>query len=215
MPRKNSIKTYSENTIYHLYNRGIDKKDIFRDDQDYQSFIFLLQRYLSSTPKNQPFIKDKSLYGQITLLAFCLMPDHFHLLVKQITNTAIASLAKKVCTNYAMYFNKKYKRSGSLFDGRYRAVVVDNPEQLLHLSRYIHLNPHLSGLFTVLEYEYSSYPYFLGNKKADWINPQIILDYFNRNKIGFTYQEFISRYIKEESALDQSLVLEEAEESGA
>lgn len=147
MPAKNVIKEYKENTYYHLYNRGVAKNDIFSDDQDYKIFLSYLKLYLS--PKN-PELSDfktspsrilKNYSSQIDLLCFCLMPNHFHLLVFQKDLSTINFFTKSLLTKYSMYFNKKHHRIGSLFQGPYKAVEVTNENQLIYLSKYIHLNP--------------------------------------------------------------------------
>ncbi|MCL5019036.1 MAG: transposase [Patescibacteria group bacterium] len=157
MPAKNARKQYLENGYYHLYNRGVEKRTIFLDQQDYSVFLSYLKEYL--IPKNEKALqeilsnsntsskeKDKALkllhlnnfYNEITLLAYCLMPNHFHFFIKQKNPNSIDKFMNSLCTRYTMYFNKKYKRVGSLYQGVYKAVLVSSEEQFLHLSRYIH-----------------------------------------------------------------------------
>jgi putative transposase len=213
MPRKNSLKLYIENGYYHTYNRGVEKRKIFMDEDDYNTFLHLLKYYLS--PVNQGIAHPSAnlasykilrprplinLSGEVGLLAFCLMPNHFHLLLKQTTKDGMTKLLRSLSTTYSMYFNKKYDRVGHLFQGPYKAVVIDNDSYILHLSRYIHLNPtELTGV-TPVNYKYSSYQYYLGNKKADWVKPDFILKYFNSSKtLPFlnnypSYQKFVEKY---------------------
>ena len=149
MPGRNVIKTYVKNGFYHIYNRGVDKRVIFLDDQDYIYFLFLLKQYLSKelkvfnlkTKKYEVINNEKSIDFKIQLLSYCLMPNHFHLLVKQLEHRSIDEFMRKLCTSYSLYFNKKYKRQGTLFQGRYKAVLIETEKQLIHVSRYIHLNP--------------------------------------------------------------------------
>lgn len=197
MPAKNSRKIYVNNGYYHTYNRGVEKRNIFLDDQDYTVFLHLLKYYLSPPPKNEnehplkdlPDIKMvrprplKNLNYEIELMAFCLMPNHYHLLIKQNSVDGMPKLIRRLTTTYSMYFNKRYDRVGYLFQGRYRAVMITKDSYLLHLSRYIHLNPAgLTGPHPV-SYPYSSYPYYLGEKKSDWVKPDFILKYFNSQKL--------------------------------
>ena len=195
MPRKNSLKLYIENGYCHIYNRGVEKRKIFMDEDDYNTFLHLLKYYLS--PVNQGITHPSTnlesykilrprpllnLSGEVDLLAFCLMPNHFHLLLKQTTKDGMTKLLRSLSTTYSMYFNRKYDRVGHLFQGPYRAVVIDNDPYILHLSRYIHLNPtELTGV-TPVNYKYSSYQYYLENKKADWVKPELILKYFESSK---------------------------------
>ena len=162
MASKNSIKTYAENSYYHLYNRGVEKRNIFLDEQDYSVFLSYLQTYLlpkdlislstifgsdhsSRSEKNKALklLKLKNYSENIDLLCYCLMPNHYHLLVKQ-NSDVLAHFMNSLGTRYAMYFNRKYKRVGHLFQGTYKAVLVESKEQLLHLTRYIHSNPQQS-----------------------------------------------------------------------
>ncbi|MBI5451903.1 transposase, partial [Candidatus Gottesmanbacteria bacterium] len=158
MASKNSVKIYSENAFYHVYNRGVEKRDIFLDEQDYSVFLSYLQTY--TTPKDEvkfkkiissndssPKEKDKAIKqlrlknysGNIELVCYALLPNHFHLLIHQHENV-LNRFMNSLGTRYGMYFNRKYKRTGILFQDVYKAVVVYTDEQLLHLSRYIHLN---------------------------------------------------------------------------
>jgi putative transposase len=208
MPKKNSLKHYAPDTFYHLYNRGADKRNIFRDKKDYDHFLSLFEKYLTPPPKNSFLIKNTSLHQEIDLICYTLMPNHYHFLVKQHTDKAITKLVRKICTSYSMYFNKKYKRSGTLFEGRFQAVIVETDEQLLHLSRYIHLNSHLAGIFTVKSYPYSSYHFFIGKEKPLWLKPEAVLNYFSKTKKGQTYEDFVLKYLNKEVSFDKKLILE-------
>jgi len=203
MPQKNKIKVYVENGHYHIYNRGVEKRDIFLDDQDYRVFLHLLKYYLS--PLGNTFkhpLKNftssavvrprplSNLEGEVTLLTYCLMPNHFHLLIKQTPTEGMQNLMRRLTTTFSMYFNKRYDRVGHLFQGRYKAVLISNDSYLLHLSRYIHLNPiQLTGTVPV-SYPYSSYQHYLGLKKAEWVKPEFILKFFNKSKL----LPFLKRY---------------------
>lgn len=197
MPAKNSVKQFVENGYYHLYNRGVEKRNIFLDKQDYAVFLYFLKKYLDSRLGSDPH----SIAKEVDLMAFCLMPNHYHLLVKQITITGITKLIRAVCTNYVMYFNKKYERVGTLFQGKYRAVLVSNDEYLLHISRYIHLNPFPGS--DPKTYSYSSYGYYLGRKNSSWVKPKEILEFFRSAKKNglndfLSYESFVEDYREDE-----------------
>ena len=180
MPGRNVIKNYDDNGYYHIYNRGVEKREIFLDDQDYHVFLSYLKIYLSPVDdleKVSPSKKLKNYYGEVELLCYCLMSNHYHMIIKQHSSTAIIGFIRCVSTKYAMYFNKKYKRSGHLFQGVYRAVTIDSEPQLVHLSRYIHLNPDPAGL---LQYPYSSLHNYLGKIKQTWINHEEIMSLFSK-----------------------------------
>ena len=194
MPSRNTLKDYTHDTYYHVYNRGVAKQSIFKDDNDYAVFLNLLKRYLGTEPT-----KDKQgreypwLHNDIKLLAICPMPNHSHLLLDQNEPKSITALLQGVCTSYTMYFNRKYKRVGHLFQGRFKASTIANDAYLEHISRYIHLNPK-----DYLKWNYSSLPYYLGKKKAEWISPQPILEIIPQNQ----YLKFLSDYKNHKEMLE-------------
>lgn len=228
MPAKNCIKTYIENGYYHVYNRGVEKRDIFLDDQDYRVFLHLLKFYLSPPKKN--FIHPlseitnfkpvrirnlSSLDKDVKLLAYCLMPNHFHLLIFQKSVNGMSKLLRSLLTAYSMYFNRKYNRVGHLFQGIYKAILIQEESYLLHLSRYIHLNPSETGLTGMIpvNWPYSSYEYYLGKKKAAWINPDLILSFFktaHRTSLKdiLSYQSFVEDYQKDPKEILGNLIIE-------
>src|SRR3990167_7493280 len=194
MPPKNSIKVYQAGAYYHIYNRGVDKRDIFMDDIDYKTFLSYLRLYLTD-PKLQglslklyPSKQLKNYAGAIDLLCYCLMPNHFHLLVRQSDSNSIKGFMSSLATKYSMYINKKYGREGRLFQGVYKAVRVLSEQQLVYLTKYIHLNPQGKGL---LNHRYFSLPNYLGNIKQKWLKPDAILDYFSDIHPNFSYKSFL------------------------
>lgn len=195
MPGKNIYKDYVEDSYYHIYNRGINKSPIFIDNQDFAVFLGLIKRSLSrevENSKRQP--RYTTFFDDIDMLAFCLMGNHFHLFVYQKSNNkAIAEFMRSLTTAYVMYFNKKYKRIGPLFQQRYRAVRIVDDSQLLHISRYIHLNPD-----NYTDYEWSSYDYYLGKKHADWLDTERVLSLFDGD-----YAEFVLDYKDMHDELEQ------------
>ncbi len=226
MPRKNTIKEYVANGFYHIYNRGIDRREIFLDEQDYSTFLFNLSRYLapfniedrSGFKKDRPSVSkhklDMNLAGEVDLLAYCLMPNHFHLLARQNNVDGITKVIRRVCVNYAMYFNKKYGRQGGLFESVYKAVLVESEEQLLHVSRYIHLNPVKREVYKIgpvrtttatnpADYSFSSYKYYVSGNSPDWLNSLLI------NKItGYKYEQFVMDYSINTEAFCPQLLLD-------
>lgn len=203
MPRKNSIKQYVEGGYYHLYNRGVEKRNIFLDDRDYKVFLYYLKKYLAPEEPEKTFKEKNDLSKKIDLLAFCLIPNHFHLLVKQKTIDGITQLMSRLLTNYVMYFNKRYKRVGRLFQSVYKAVLIDSDVQLLHLSRYIHLNPYpeiIKDVKNLKNYSFSSYGDYLGERNTKWIKTEEILSFFTKDKsrLGYkfnNYKSFVEDFI--------------------
>ncbi len=187
--------------IYHIYNRAIDKRTVFRNEIEYKHAIKTFSYYLysSPSPKLSSFLKlsedlrtnilnkfrgeDKKL---IIPLAFCLMPNHFHFLIIQSEDGGISKFAANFQNSYAKYFNTKYHRVGPIFLPRFKAVRMEDENQLLHVSRYIHLNPYSSGVVKTLrelsQYRWSS----LGEYLSPTTSPEnicdktIILNHFKR-----------------------------------
>lgn len=216
MPAKNALKEYHENGYYHLYNRGVNKGLIFFDDRDYKTFLYYLKLYLCSEKlqveylKLYPSRKLKNYCSRLKLLAYCLMPNHFHLLVWQKDPDAINFFMRSLTIKYAMYFNKKYKRVGPLFQGVYKAVQVENEQQLIYLSKYIHRNPVTLTSGRVPEvYRYSSYQNYLGIFDQQWVKREEILDYFSKSKLSNSYRAFVEEIDERELSIVKSLVLEE------
>ena len=227
MPSKNEVKIYVENGYYHIYNRGVEKRNIFEDKQDCSVLLSYLKTYL--LPKNtrqlqerlvDPNIgykeKDKiikllrlnNFANEITLLAYTLAPNHYHLLIKQKSAYAINKFLNSLITRYSMYFNKKYQRVGPLFQGVYKAVLVETDEQLLHLTRYIHLHFFENGK----RYP-SSYQNYLGLISQEWVKLQEILSFFKTTqktslKDVLSYQTFIEDSKRDSAEILKALILE-------
>lgn len=226
MPAKNIVKEYVENGYYHIYNRGVEKREIFLDEQDCKVFLYYLKIYLSPIKKLEELIKENpaklkierfiplNLSKELDLLSFTLMPNHIHLQIKQYTKDAIIKFMRRMSTSYVMYFNRKYKRVGSLFQSAYKASFLESDSYLLHLSRYIHINSIRAMSSKINFADFSSYPYYLGLKNASWVKPQEILSYFasaqRKNlKDILSYQSFIEDYQVNSGELLGPLIIEE------
>ena len=190
-----------------MYNRAVNKQFIFHDINDYVRFLFLILYFQSPVkfPQVGRFVKQfvkSSAFDTgdeegvikkrtVELVAFCIMPNHFHLFVKEVDEGGIAAYMQRVLTAYSKYYNTKYTKSGHVFQGPYRAVHIGDNRQLLHLSAYIHRNPReISKWFRKEEqYPWSSYQDFIGNNRWDDLLVQdIILGQFkNKEK----YQHFV------------------------
>jgi putative transposase len=209
MPARNIIKTYVANGIYHVYNRGVNKDIIFIDEQDYRVFSRILKTALSPPPDPKLIQIDitfkggtfkgipkqpKSFYEDIILIAYCLMPNHFHLLIQQVKEKSMNEFLRSVSVRYVMYFNKRHKRIGPLFQGTYKGSLVVDDTYLLHVSRYIHLN-HLKN-YQRPEHACSSYAEFIGIRHTEWIHPELVLQLLNTSdgimrKKYETYKDFV------------------------
>ena len=145
---------FENNEIYHIYNRGVEKRKIFLEDKNYFRFIHDLFEFNDTIPAGKYYIfggatseniaqnpKSRKRELLVEILSFCLMPNHYHLLLRQLKNGGIVKFIRKLDTGYTMYFNKKNKRVGPLFQGRFKAVLIDNEQHFYHIPYYIHSNP--------------------------------------------------------------------------
>ena len=217
---RNSVKVYADNSFYHIYNRGVEQRPIFTDEQDYAVFLSYIKTYI--LPKNALSLqaillsndssakdKDKALKllnlknysADLELICFALLPNHFHLLIKQRKNV-INSFMNSLGTRYAMYFNRKHRRKGVLFQDVYKAVLVENAEQLLHLSRYIHLNPLRALKLKPSQWENSPFPCslheYLNKRQTDWIKKDHVLDFFSKLNTNGSYADFMQLAVDNE-----------------
>jgi len=200
MPSRYYLRQFYPQTYHHIFNRGAYKNKIFLNQKDYQSFLSILQFYLKYPQgKSLTRVTKKSPAQPATppyqLLAYCLMPNHFHLLLLQLAEQpTITDLLKRVSITYAMYFQEKHQHAGVLFQGKYKSVPVKSGNQLLYLSKYIHLNPAKIVGTEPTKYLYSSLPAYINEPLASkWLYPEIILENFfpNSPNKAKKYLEFI------------------------
>jgi putative transposase len=211
MPAKNLVKPYVPDGCYHIYNRGVEKRLVFQDNEDYAVFLNCLKNYLSPkcdmelrhdlsvhsiSSKDREriwhLLRLKNYSETITLLAYCLMPNHFHLLVRQRAEKSIASFMSSLSTRYTLYFNRKYERTGLLFQGTYKAVLVDSDSQFLELTRYIHKQALSLQGYTLQGDQPSSYPEYIGERKTAWVHPEEILVQYSNINPATSYATFVS-----------------------
>mgnify|MGYP001581413701 CR=1 FL=1 len=201
---------FAVDEYYHIYNRGTDKREIFSNDQDYNRFIGLL--YLCNTKKPIVFreIPRGDTYGFereetiVDIGAYCLMPNHFHLLLREKIEGGITHFMKKVATGYSMYFNLSYQRTGKLMEGVFKSIRVENDQHLEYLFAYIHLNPlklrDLHNLGTIdinpereqnylFNYLYSSFYEYMEIPRPEnrVISKETFPEYFRNKKDFITY----------------------------
>jgi putative transposase len=170
--------TLATGEIYHIYNR-CSKGDIFTHKQEVKTFLAAVWYYLQITPpvkfsiyKKQPDNYRLSLKKTLVdIYAYCLMPNHFHFILKQNTDKGIQFFMQRLSGSYSHYYNLRNNKRGMLFDSFFKAKRIENQEQLTHLSRYIHLNPVTSFLVEdPIYYEYSSYQNYLGLKNNQYLS---------------------------------------------
>lgn len=180
---------------YHIFNRGVAKMEIFKNFYGFQRFLKTMIYYqiLGPKPRFSLFTPTTNLLDKnkkiIEIICYTLMPNHFHFLLKQLTDGGITEFISKLSNSYTKYFNTKNRRVGPLLQGEFKSVLIESNEQLLHLSRYIHLNPLVSGLVDNLEkHPYSSYFEYIGLYTQEICSKKIILDQFKSPK---DYQKFV------------------------
>lgn len=208
--------SFAIDEYYHIYNRGTDKRTVFLDEEDWQRFSALL--YLCNSERNIVFrdIPIGLAYGYergetlVDIGAYCLMPNHFHMLLREKVQSGISLFMQKFSTAYSMYFNIKYERSGGLFEGPFRAKHADSDNYLKYLFSYIHLNPvkiidpewkenginhrekakqYLAG------YLYSSYLDYMGTEREEnkILNKEAFPQYFeNIKEFGQSIDEWVA-----------------------
>jgi putative transposase len=187
----------TEDYIYHVYNRGVDKRDIFNNDSDRRRFLACLhcfndtgQSRNADYPENT---KNDDREKLVEILAFVLMPNHYHLLIKPLVENGVSEFMRKIGTGYTHYFNIQNERSGTLFQGKYKFVRIEDDEQLNYIPFYIHFNPaeliesnwkekeirNKAELINFLRsYEWSSLPDYLGiSKLPSIIDKELLRDY--------------------------------------
>jgi len=203
MPQRKVILATDE--VYHVVSRGVAGGLIFRGKKDYQRFLKTIDFYrhvyhslrfsflsrLSSEEKEKFFERIKKDRCLVEIIAFCLMPNHFHFLLRQLQERGISDFIRRLQNSYARYFNTKYHRSGALFQAMFKAVRIETDEQLLHVSRYIHLNPvsaFLVEINNLKEYPWSSFLEYLGEQPLKFVNSSVVLNQFKTRE---SYKEFV------------------------
>lgn len=207
MPLRKVILATGE--IYHVFNHSVHDLPIFKSKRAIDNFLEAARFYLSSTPpvKFSVYRKSKKTHlpdlskPLVKIIAYCLMPNHFHLVLLQSMDNGIKIYLQKLLNSYSHYFNLKNKQKGPLFEGPFKAVRVTTEEQLLHLSRYIHLNPVTAYLSEdPADYLYSSFPAYLGERSFLPIETSTILSCFHSAK---KYEKFVLERKEYQRELDK------------
>jgi len=195
--RYRDYKTFTAGNYYHIFNRGNGKNDIFLDAQDYKIFTHRLLENLfpdSETlkvlsPLDLKYKRKKLPPEAFSLICYCLMPNHFHLLIRQNSDVKISKLIQKLCTGYAAYFQKKYGHVGHLFQGAFKSIHIDNESYLTWLSAYIHQNPVSAYLVKdPKDYPFSSYLDYIGLRDDGLCDKSPILSKFKSKE---EYKKFV------------------------
>ena len=187
--------SFVEGEFYHIYNRGVDKRNIFSDQNDLQRFLQSILEFNTIEPigsiYENSFIKNKlgnetskSNEKLVDFIAYCINPNHFHFILEPKTDTGLSDFMKRLSGGYTKYFNNKYDRTGSLFQGVFKSVLVSSNEQLLHLSAYVNLNNevHQLGNETSKLVRSSMGEYLNETKTGGICKRDIILDQFRNTE---------------------------------
>lgn len=194
---------FVNNEFYHIYNRGVDKRNIVSSNEDSDRFLQSILFFNSKKPIGSIYEKifqDKHQLGGetaklVNIVSYCLNPNHFHFILEQLIDGGISEFMKRLGGGYTWYFNNKYKRSGSLFQGVFKSVYVDKNEYLLHLNAYVNLNNQVHQLGgETAKLSRSSWGEYLGNKSHSFCSKEIIMSQFkNVNE----YKVFAEDSLKE------------------
>ncbi len=217
-----------QNEIYHVYNRGTEKREIFTCFYDYQRFVNTLEHYLYFPNEQFNVLKNAIERGVlekkalekmrtenplVEIVAVTLMPNHFHLILKQLEPEGISRFMQKVGCSYVSYFNLKYERTGTLFEGRFKTVQVEDDAQLMCVSRYLHLNQEeLLGsgcsMEDLISYPWSSLGFYFdqATNPFEFCNKELVLSLFKSKE---AYKEFLQAELSSyQEYLMEELVLE-------
>jgi putative transposase len=211
---------FAEKEYYHIYSRGVEKRKIFLNTKDYNRFVALLyimnqnvsfrfDNFLQAHKNNlEEIFKEKRDKTLVSILGYCLMPNHFHLILYEHTEGGISKFMGKLLTAYSMYFNKKYERSGPLVTHPFRSEHISNESQYMYIFSYVHLNP-LSIIYKdwkenciknkkeakefLERYKFSSYQDFLGKNRIESVivDLSMVPEYIKDMKLDFNTQEQI------------------------
>ena len=165
--------------VYHIYNRGCSRLPIFREPTNYLFVLRNIKKYQNEL--------------NLTILAYCLMPNHYHFLIRQNGQQPAGMLTQRVFNSYSKAHNKRYQHTGTIFEGPYRIKPVLDENYMLHLCRYIHANPVKAGLVAhPAEWPYSNYLEWIGQRKGTLVDHQFMHQHF---KSATEYTEFVLEYL--------------------
>lgn len=192
MSKRNLVLTTDE--IYHVFNRSVGKQTIFSFKSNLTRILDILEFYrfpqelrfskfktLSQILRNEYLLSLRNKSALVEIYAYAFMPNHFHLLLKQLKDKGIARFVSNIQNSFAKYFNTKFERHGALFQNPFKAKRVETDEQFVHVSRYIHLNPVTSYLIEFDElstYPWTSFPIYAGNQENPFVSTKLLLQMF-------------------------------------
>lgn len=201
---------FQNSEYYHIYNRGVDKRDIFVDNKDFIRFLTSMREFNQTEPVGSLYrlgqiraakplrsaqADRRGLAASVEFICYCLNQNHFHFMLKQLTDKGIEKFMHKLGGGYTTYFNKKYNRSGSLFQGTFKAISAKKYGYMLWLSAYINGNPEIHKISKAKNWMWSSYQDYLDLRNGTLCNKAVILDEFKNDLKN--YKKFVKEVIKE------------------
>lgn len=217
---------FANEEYYHIFNRGVDKREIFSSAKDYERFLLAMRllnneenglmiewrdyKKANSGAKPDDFLKlgFRKSDPLVEIVVYCLNPNHYHFILKQVKEKGIEKFMHKIGVSHSKYFNEKNRRSGSLFQGKFKAVHINSNEYLLYLSAYVNENNFIHGYSKKSNWPYSSLPDYLGGKDSKLINKDIILGQFDNIQ---QYKDFLEEHalsMKEKKEMGKYLIEE-------
>jgi putative transposase len=174
------ISQFAQDHYYHFYNHAVFEQNLFQDNEDYKKCINLLQKYIKQS--------------EFSIISYCLMPNHYHILLLQKTDINFSQTSNKIWYVYTCYYNKKYNRKGTLFSNKLQHICVSNENYLLKLSAYIHLNPVKANFVEEPNlWEWSNYLDMVGRRNDQLIDTHFMRTYF---KSSNEYERFVMESLK-------------------
>lgn len=214
---------FANEECYHIYNRGVDKREVFGSDDDYLRFLLGMREFNVEDPIGSLYEKrmkfQKSLGSKspnskgllepkvelVEIICYCLNPNHYHFILKQKSERGIEKFMHKVSMGYTNYFNKKNKRAGSLFQGPFKSIHIDTNEYLLHLSVYVNKNDFIHG-YGKIKWQYSSYLDYVGERDGKLCHKEIILGQFKNKKDYANFMDKTGDYFKDKKDVEKYLL---------
>lgn len=216
-----------ENEYYHIYNRGVDKRDVFQDKGDFGRFVLamnllndrqdgLMQRWREFRLNHpEKHVRDfllasvKSRTPLVDVIAYCLNPNHYHFILKQRENDdGIKIFMQRLGNSYTRYFNEKNKRNGALFQGRFKSTHIKSTSQLLRMSVYVNCNSEIHGICAAKDYKWCGFPEYLGERGNKLCNKKVVTSHFVGSKKYMTYTQENIRDFRDRKEDEKSLLLE-------
>ncbi|PIP28093.1 MAG: hypothetical protein COX29_02985 [Candidatus Moranbacteria bacterium CG23_combo_of_CG06-09_8_20_14_all_35_22] len=203
---------FANGEYYHIYNRGVDKREVFLDRKDYERFILGMNEFNDSRPswkvrfEVSPRVTRGETSNLVELIAYCINPNHYHFILKQKVENGVTDFMRKLGTGYTMYFNKRHAHSGVIFQGPFKSIHIDSNEYLLLLSAYVNANHEIHG-FLEKDWPYSSLLDYTERRDGKLCNKEIILGQFDNN--FFEYEKYIKNnadYFREKKELEEYIL---------